>query len=108
MGGTSMIFLAVNTPTKVRGNGQKMACDTKNLENIIRSISHYFSKIEMQDNLIIIEKSTVPLKTCEWIERVFMEDQLQYPANKEKFAVLSNPEFLAEGKPKFNKPSLLT
>merc|ERR1712113_848718 len=41
---------------------------------------------------IIIEKSTVPVKTAEALQRVVSANQ-----GSQKFWILSNPEFLAEG-----------
>ena len=47
---------------------------------------------------IVVEKSTVPVRTAEVIKKI-LESQEEYdnPNLKRKFSVLSNPEFLAEG-----------
>lgn len=101
MEGTNMIFVAVNTPTKTLGQGKDKACDIKNLELIIRSLSRHFAGVLLKEDVIIVEKSTVPVKTGQWIEKLFSEEQTIHPSNKDKLVVLSNPEFLAEGKPIF-------
>ncbi|KAB1224772.1 UDP-glucose 6-dehydrogenase 1 [Morella rubra] len=41
---------------------------------------------------IVVEKSTVPVKTAEAIEKILAHD-----SKKINFQILSNPEFLAEG-----------
>jgi len=83
-----IVFVSVNTPTKLHGVGKGRAADVKNLEACARTIARVSSS-----NKIIVEKSTVPIKTAETIRRVL-------EANKRpgcEFSVLSNPEFLAEG-----------
>jgi UDPglucose 6-dehydrogenase len=86
--GGDIIFVSVNTPTKVFGMGSGRAADVKNLEACARSIAR-----AAKSSKIVVEKSTVPIKTAETMEQVLQ-------ANKNEgveFAVLSNPEFLAEG-----------
>lgn len=92
-----MIFIAVNTPTKTNGKGAGKACATKYFENAVREIAEFVSQYQLKDDLLIIEKSTVPVGTCEWIEKLFIDSQRRYPENQEKIIVLSNPEFMAEG-----------
>ncbi len=72
----------------------------KHLEESIREIACYFSKIELINNLIIVEKSTVPVKTSIIIKEIFEKNQILYPLNSNKLSIISNPEFLAEDKPK--------
>ena len=47
---------------------------------------------------IVVEKSTLPVRTAKTIENILSESQ-EIDKNKEKktFSVLSNPEFLSEG-----------
>lgn len=83
-----MIFIAVDTPTKTTGIGKGRAADMKNLEHVARTIAEH-----SQANKIIVEKSTVPVKTAESIKSILV-------ANNTKdihFDVLSNPEFMSEG-----------
>jgi len=82
-----LIFVSVNTPTKVTGVGAGRAADLRFIESVGRSIAAYANC-----NKIIIEKSTVPVKTSEALERVVTAN-----TGPHKFWILSNPEFLAEG-----------
>jgi len=81
-----IIFVSVNTPTKVTGIGAGRAANIKNCELCARKIA----EVATSDK-IVVEKSTVPVRTAESIKRVLAS------ASKFKFQVLSNPEFLAEG-----------
>jgi len=81
-----IIFISVNTPTKVSGIGAGRAANIKNCELCARKIAAV-----ADTDKIVVEKSTVPVRTAEAIRRVLK-------GNKgNKFQVLSNPEFLAEG-----------
>ena len=82
-----MIFIAVNTPTKNYGEGKGMAADLKYVELCARKIAEV-----SKTNKIIVEKSTLPVKTAEAIKIIFDSVGVNV-----KFEVLSNPEFLAEG-----------
>ncbi len=82
-----IIFVAVNTPTKTYGVGAGRAADLRFIESVARTIA------EVGDgSKIIVEKSTIPVKTAETIK-----DILAANTRGAKFQVLSNPEFLAEG-----------
>jgi UDPglucose 6-dehydrogenase len=82
-----MIFISVNTPTKTYGAGKGMAADLKYIELCARQIA----KIA-KDNKIVVEKSTLPVRTAEAIKSI-----LDFTGNGVQFQILSNPEFLAEG-----------
>lgn len=82
-----MIFISVNTPTKTYGIGKGMAADLKYVELCARRIA----EIANQDK-IIVEKSTLPVRTAQSIKRILEAYDTPYT-----FRVLSNPEFLAEG-----------
>ena len=82
-----MIFLAVNTPTKKDGAGKGYAAD---LTNIVKC-SKRIAKVS-NESKIIVEKSTLPVRTAEKIKQV-----LKSNSTGVTFEVLSNPEFLAEG-----------
>ena len=45
---------------------------------------------------IVVEKSTLPVRTAEVIKSI-LKASSELNANKKTFDVLSNPEFLAEG-----------
>ncbi len=81
-----MIFMAVNTPTKTFGVGKGMAADLKYIELSARQIARV-----AKDDKIVVEKSTLPVRTAESIKTILESE------GKAKFKILSNPEFLAEG-----------
>jgi UDPglucose 6-dehydrogenase len=77
------IFIAVGTPQSETGDAdlsyvEAVACE------IARSISKY---------TVIVEKSTVPVYTNEWIRRAMERNGV----DRHLFDVVSNPEFLREG-----------
>jgi UDPglucose 6-dehydrogenase len=84
---SEMIFMAVNTPTKTEGEGAGMAADLRNVEACSRDIAKY-----SKSDKIVIEKSTLPVRTAEKIKEILEENSTDV-----YFEILSNPEFLAEG-----------
>jgi len=83
-----LIFISVNTPTKVTGQGAGMAADLCYIESACRSIV----KASKSDK-IVVEKSTVPCRTAESVLSILQSNT----QGDIKYEVLSNPEFLAEG-----------
>lgn len=82
-----IVFVSVNTPTKTFGIGAQKAADLRYIEAVARTIA------EVADTpKIIVEKSTIPVKTAEAIQTILGAD-----VKGVKHQVLSNPEFLAEG-----------
>jgi UDPglucose 6-dehydrogenase len=82
-----IIFVSINTPTKVFGYGAGYAADLQYWEKTARQI------LKLSDSSkIIVEKSTLPVRTAEAMERILNSNE-----NGIIFDVLSNPEFLAEG-----------
>jgi len=82
-----IIFVSVNTPTKTFGEGAGMASDLQYWE----ATAHQIVK-HAQSDKIIVEKSTLPVRTAEAMERI-----LKTSNSNVRFEVVSNPEFLAEG-----------
>lgn len=78
-----LIFIAVGTPQGETGSADLSYVDAVASE-IARSIHDY---------KLIVEKSTVPVYTNEWIRRVIARNGVA----EELFDVASNPEFLREG-----------
>ena len=78
-----VIFIAVGTPQSSTGSADLSYVDAVASE-IARSIDSY---------KVIVEKSTVPVYTNEWIRRVIERNGVP----RELFDVASNPEFLREG-----------
>ncbi|CAN0871001.1 UDP-glucose 6-dehydrogenase 4 [Linum grandiflorum] len=82
-----IIFVSVNTPTKTRGLGAGKAADLTYWESAARMIADV-----SRSDKIVVEKSTVPVKTAEAIEKI-----LTHNSKGINYQILSNPEFLAEG-----------
>src|SRR5215510_9718452 len=82
-----IIFVSVNTPTKMFGQGAGKAADLQYWEKTARQILE-----NSTSSKIVVEKSTLPVRTAEAMERI-----LNSNGNGLHFDVLSNPEFLAEG-----------
>ena len=78
--------MAVNTPTKTKGEGKGMAADLTHVENCAKQIATI-----ADTDKIIVEKSTAPLGTAQKIK-----ETLKYHNSLVNFEVISNPEFLAE------------
>ena len=77
------IFIAVGTPSGVDGEA-----DLQYVAAAARSISEH-----MQEGAIIINKSTVPVGTGDWVAKIIQEHNPGAPP----FSVVSCPEFLREG-----------
>jgi UDPglucose 6-dehydrogenase len=80
---STAIFIAVGTPPTERGEA-----DLSYVESVAREISG-----AVHDYKIIVEKSTVPVYTSEWVRKIILRNG----ADAESFDVASNPEFLREG-----------
>jgi len=81
-----IVFVGVNTPTKMFGRGAGRASDLQFWESTAREIKRY-----AKSDKIVIEKSTLPVRTAAAMESILNT------RDGCKFTVLSNPEFLAEG-----------
>jgi UDPglucose 6-dehydrogenase len=92
--GADMVFLSVNTPTKTKGVGAGQASDLRWIEASARQVAAC-----AQGHTIVVEKSTLPVRTAETVQTILNAVSLSaVPAAEGKtFSVLSNPEFLAEG-----------
>jgi UDPglucose 6-dehydrogenase len=84
---SDIIFVSVNTPTKTFGEGAGMASDLQYWEKTARQILDC-----AESPKIIIEKSTLPVRTARAMERILTSKN-----NPIHFDVVSNPEFLSEG-----------
>jgi UDPglucose 6-dehydrogenase len=77
------VFIAVGTP-----QGDSGAADLSYVEAVVSQIARSVSGYK-----VIVEKSTVPVYTNEWIRRVLYRHGIA----TQNFDVVSNPEFLREG-----------
>ena len=101
---SDMVFISVNTPTKARGIGAGQASDLRWVEACARQVAQ-----AARGHTIVVEKSTLPVRTAEAIQTILAAAQQQptqqaasqvpatQTAEPRSFSVLSNPEFLAEG-----------
>jgi len=80
---TEFVFIAVGTPSGVDGEA-----DLRHVAAAARSIAEY-----MESPLIIINKSTVPVGTGDWVADIVRQHQ----PKPIPFWVVSCPEFLREG-----------
>ncbi|AFL87979.1 nucleotide sugar dehydrogenase [Terriglobus roseus DSM 18391] len=81
--GSDAIFIAVGTPQSDTGDADLSYVEAVASE-IARHLTHY---------TVIVEKSTVPVYTNEWIRRTLERNGVE----RGMFDVVSNPEFLREG-----------
>jgi len=87
-----MVFLSVNTPTKTKGVGAGQASDLRWIEASARQVA-----AAARGHTIVVEKSTLPVRTAAVIQTILGAAEGDTPAGRKSFSVLSNPEFLAEG-----------
>lgn len=84
VGQADIVFICVGTPVSPDGKAD-LSCIEKAAKSIAKATDNY---------KIIVEKSTAPVMTGAWIERIVEYNN----ASASKFDVVINPEFLREGK----------
>lgn len=82
-----IIFVSVNTPTKLHGTGAGKAANLQYWEGCARMIAE-----NADGPRIVVEKSTLPVRAAEAIHKILAAN-----SKGTEFHVISNPEFLAEG-----------
>ncbi len=80
---SEVVLIAVGTPPTERGDA-----DLSYVESVACEISG-----AIDDYKVVVEKSTVPVYTSQWIRTIIMRNG----ADPSHFDVASNPEFLREG-----------
>lgn len=80
---SEVIFICVGTPQSDDGKA-----DLSQVEDVSRQIAEHLNGYKL-----IIEKSTVPVNTHQWVEKTIK----RYAYEGAQFDVASNPEFLREG-----------
>jgi UDPglucose 6-dehydrogenase len=99
MKSADIIFICVNTPIFIDENF-KHTLDISNIKNVAHKIRECCAS--NNNNTIIVEKSTVPIHSAKCLHDILNSDnnskREDEKKNKKKYAILSNPEFLAEGK----------
>lgn len=81
--GADIVFICVGTPTKRDGSP-----DLSQVEEVARTIA-----VTCTHRVLVVEKSTVPVKTASWIKRTFN----LFSSEPDLYEIASNPEFLREG-----------
>lgn len=77
------VFIAVGTPPREDGSA-----DLSAIEKVSQEVA-----LNMTDYTVVVEKSTVPVATCDWISKTMTRNNKKHIP----FDVASNPEFLREG-----------
>jgi UDPglucose 6-dehydrogenase len=77
------IFIAVGTPPSSTGDA-----DLSYVEGVAQELAFSLNGLK-----VVVEKSTVPVRTCEALQR----SMILNGADRNSFAIASNPEFLREG-----------
>lgn len=80
---SDVIFVCVGTPPTADGSA-----DMSQIEEVARKIAENLNSYKL-----IVEKSTVPIRTSHWIKRTIN----LYKKTEAVFDIASNPEFLREG-----------
>lgn len=83
---TDICFIAVGTPMDKDGSA-----DLQYVLEVAKEIGQY-----MNHNMIVVDKSTVPVGTAYKVEEV-ISSELNLRSVDYKFKIVSNPEFLKEG-----------
>lgn len=82
----TIVFIAVGTPM-----GEDGSADLQYVTTVAKEIGQY-----MNDKLVVVDKSTVPVGTADKVKKTIQEELNQRTSDL-KFHVVSNPEFLKEG-----------
>ncbi len=82
-----IIFIAVGTPSLPNGDA-----DLTFVGNVASAIGQH-----IQSYKVIVDKSTVPVGTADWVREI-IKNELEKRGEEVPFDVVSNPEFLQEGK----------
>ncbi len=79
----AVVFIAVGTPPRHDGSA-----DLSAVESVAETVAKH-----MDSYTIIVDKSTVPVETGEWVSRTVQ----RFNKSGTAYDVVSNPEFLSEG-----------
>jgi UDPglucose 6-dehydrogenase len=80
---SDVIFIAVGSPSRKNGEA-----DISSIEQVAKEIADSVNSYK-----VIVEKSTVPVSTSDFITRVLLRNGVP----RDRFDLVSNPEFLREG-----------
>ena len=82
-----LIFIAVGTPPTMNGS-----TDMSHIEGVVKTLA-----LVAEHDLYVVIKSTVPVGTNKWIEKLFKETRKDNRLAEVNIFTSSNPEFLKEG-----------
>ena len=85
---SDILFIAVGTPPLPTGES-----DTQFVEAVARGIGAHLN----DGYKVIVNKSTVPIGSGDWVQRLILEGFTENSQSTGQFDVVSNPEFLREG-----------
>ena len=80
---SEVVFICVGTPPREDGSA-----DLTGIEKVSKDIAEHVDSYKL-----IVEKSTVPVETGEWVRRTISK----FNKSGSEFEIASNPEFLREG-----------
>jgi UDPglucose 6-dehydrogenase len=83
-----ILFIAVGTPALPSGES-----DTRYVETVAHGIGTHLNG----GYKVIVNKSTVPIGSGDWVQRIVMDGVTERGQDITGFDVVSNPEFLREG-----------
>ncbi|WP_433359948.1 UDP-glucose dehydrogenase family protein [Actinoplanes sp. CA-142083] len=88
--GADVVFVAVQTPSAADGSP-----DLRYLNSAAESVAQHLD----HDFTVVVNKSTVPIGSGNWVDAILRESFAQREDRPEgcEFSVASNPEFLREG-----------
>lgn len=84
---SSIVFITVGTPPGPGGN-----VDLTQVYNVAREIGRF-----MEHYTVVVNKSTVPVGTAQAVRKIIAGELAIRGAERLKFDIVSNPEFLKEG-----------
>lgn len=90
---SQMCFITVGTPSNPDGSA-----NLSYVQDVAATIGKH-----MEEPIIVVVKSTVPVGTCELVKRLISEElENRNSCTELTFSVISNPEFLREGSAVFD------
>jgi UDPglucose 6-dehydrogenase len=87
-----VVFISVDTP-----RGEDDSADLSNVATVARAISRALSEPRRERPLVVVNKSTVPVGSGDYISMLIRDGLEEAGRTKADFLVVSNPEFLREG-----------
>jgi UDPglucose 6-dehydrogenase len=98
VGRADVVFIAVDTPP-----GEDGSADLSSVGAVARSIGQALSETRRERPLVVVNKSTVPVGSGNYVSMLVREGAAEVPARNGSangavdYRVVSNPEFLREG-----------